>query len=223
MRATFSLSATIMRSVSKPVEAQSILIFLRSAVGPHPHRLDDVKAAEAKLHLAVLYLAEVEDIAHELLQSQCVALHHLEQFAASALDAGVFEHHLHWVGDERERRAQFVADVGKEHQARVGELHHLLVEPLQLLVLLLQFSVGLGELLVEFGLDDISSENHGGGGDAYQEEHSEADEHHLLRIIVGEVLVDLVVERLQIARLPLRIARFHQRELGVGLGDDGCT
>ena len=36
-------------------------------VGPHPHRLDDVKAAEAKLHLAVLYLAEVEDIAHELL------------------------------------------------------------------------------------------------------------------------------------------------------------
>ena len=67
---------------------------------PHPYRqgFHDVEAIELQVHLSILDFSEIEDAAHQLLQGDGITLHHLEQFPALALDAAIFQEHLHRIG-----------------------------------------------------------------------------------------------------------------------------
>ena len=80
---------------------QSDLLALGSKLEvAHPHRqgFHNVEAIEFQLHLTILNLTEIKNVTYQLLEGKCVTLHHLQEFAALALDAGIFKQHLYRVG-----------------------------------------------------------------------------------------------------------------------------
>ena len=83
------------------IQMQSDLLALGSKLEvAHPHRqsLHNVEAIEFQLHLTILNLTEIQDIAYQLLEGKGITLHHLQEFATLALDAGIFKQHLYRVG-----------------------------------------------------------------------------------------------------------------------------
>ena len=83
------------------IQMQSDLLALGSKLEvAHPHRqgLHNVEAIEFQFHLTILNLTEIKNVTYQLLESKGVTLHHFQEFAALALDAGIFEQHLYRVG-----------------------------------------------------------------------------------------------------------------------------
>ena len=85
------------------IQMQSDLLALGSKLEvAHPHRqgLHNVEAIEFQLHLAILNLTEIKNVTNQLLEGKRITLHHLQEFAALALDAGIFKQHLYRVGNQ---------------------------------------------------------------------------------------------------------------------------
>ena len=83
------------------IQMQSDLLALGSKLEiAHPHRqgLHNVEAIEFQFHLTILNLTEIKNVTYQLLESKGITLHHFQEFAAFALDAGIFEQHLYRVG-----------------------------------------------------------------------------------------------------------------------------
>ena len=65
---------------------------------PNLQGFHNIKAIKLQIHLAILYLAEIENTTNQLLESNGIALHHLQEFASLPLDAAIFKQHLYRVG-----------------------------------------------------------------------------------------------------------------------------
>ena len=57
---------------------------------PYFQSLNDIKADKLEFHLTILDFAEIENVAHQLLQGNGITLHRLQQFTTLALDATIF-------------------------------------------------------------------------------------------------------------------------------------
>ena len=158
---------------------------------PHFQSFHQVEAIKRQLHLAVLYLAEIEDTAHQLLQSYRITLHHLQKFTTLSLDTAVFQKHFHWVGNQSQRSTELMTDIRKEYQTGMSEFQHLLVQSFQLFVLVFQFPIhslqlpiGSRQFLIQFSLYHVTTENHRSSDNTNQQEQSQTYQHHFLGIIV---------------------------------------
>ncbi len=183
---------------------------------PNLQCLHNVEATEFQLHFSILYLSEIEDAAYQLLQRLGIALHHLQEFSALSLDTTILQEHFHRVGDKSQWGTKFMTDVRKEHQSRMGQLHHFLVQSFQLLILLRKF-------LIKSSLYHVSSEDSHNCDDTNQKEAEQADEDVFLRVIIGKIAVYLLVKHIQVLGLSLRILRLQQGEFGIRLGNDRST
>ena len=74
-------------------EMQLYLLALSSELKiayPNFQSLNDIKADKLEFHLTILDFAEIENVAHQLLQGNGITLHRLQQFTTLALDATIF-------------------------------------------------------------------------------------------------------------------------------------
>ena len=197
---------------------------------PHFQSFHQVEAIERQFHLSVLNLSEIEDAAHQLLESYRITLHHLQKFTTLSLDTTVLQQHFHRIGNQCQWGTKLMTDICKEHQAGMGEFQHLLVQSFQLSVLAFQFpihsfqlSIGSRQFLIQFSLHHITAENHSCSDNTNQQEQTQAYQHHFLGIIVRKIPIHLFMQSLQIMCLSLSISGFHQRKLRIFLGNDRCT
>ena len=163
-----------------PVEMQTNLLALRcqlEVTRPQLQCLHDVKTVERQVHLSILYLSEIEDASHKLLQGEGIALHHLQQVSGLALDTLIIQEHLHRVGNQCKRRTKFMTDIREEYQARMSQFHHLLVESLHLLVL-------TRKLFGKLDLDEIISKHQYCRNKDNKKHDDQEDNHQLLVVIV---------------------------------------
>lgn len=82
----------------------------------------DIDPLYMHLHLPVLNLAEVQDLVDKPQHAVRVPLHDLQLLAGVVREFGVLQDILHGAGNQGERGAQFVGDVGKEAQLHVCQL-----------------------------------------------------------------------------------------------------
>ena len=190
------------------------------APGRHPEvpapvgqRVAEAEARQRELHFAVLHLAEVEYLVHQLLQDVGVALCGLQQLPAFVGLWQLFQQPFYGPLDERERRAQLVAHVGEEGQLPACHVFHLAGEPLQFVVALPQLSVE--SFLGDVGPVHVDHDNHHENNESYKEQDDD-----FLVVVLREVAVYLPVQHVQVVVLAGQFAGLAQHHFSVVAGDD---
>ena len=108
-----------------------------------------------------------------------------------------------------------MTDIGEEHQSRVCEFHHFVVQPLQLLVL-------AGELFVEAGFHNVASEYHHGSYHDEEKHYDGACQQPLLCLIVGQIAIHLLVQAVQVVVLAHALSGLHECQFGIVPCDERC-
>ena len=147
----------------------------RRKVGhPLPYAVRQVEAAHGELHLAVLNLAKVENLANKPEHDVDILSYQAEHGALLRGQVVGLEHAPDGVGNESERCAELMAYVGEEHQ------------------------LGVGCILAHAPLYDDGAVE---GYKREHQQHKDNDEHHevdLLMAVLREIHVHAVVHHVEL-------------------------